>query len=302
MDVLRTPDHRFSGLPDWPYEPHYTEVPDGDGGTLRVHHAEDGPADGPTVLLLHGEPTWGYLYRKMMPALAEEGIRSLVPDQVGFGRSDKPADRGDYSYQRHVDWMQGWLNATGPERLFFFGQDWGGLIGLRLVATDPERFAGLVVSNTGLPDGSGKPNDAFMAWQRFSQTAEEFPIGRIITGGCLSELPPEVIDAYDAPFPDDTFKEGARIWPTLVPTSVDDPAVPSNLAAWEVLSAYDRPVVCAFSDQDPVSRGGDRAFRSRVPGAVDQPHTTVEGAGHFVQEDQPGELVRILVDLVGRAS
>jgi len=198
--------------------------------------------------------------------------------------------------------MQRWLDATGPDQLFFFGQDWGGLIGLRLVANDPQRFAGLVVSNTGLPDGSREPSDAFMAWQRFSQTAKEFPIGEIIAGGCISELPPDVIRAYDAPFPDDTFKEGARIWPSLVPISTDDPAVPANLTAWEVLSDFDRPVVCAFSDQDPVTRGGDRAFRSRVPGTTDQPHTTVKAAGHFVQEDQPEELVRILVDLVNRAN
>ena len=300
MELLRTPDERFSELPDWPYKPHYTDIPDGEGGVLRIHHAEAGPTNGPTILMLHGEPTWGYLYRKIMPSLAEAGIRSLVPDQVGFGRSDKPASRDDYSYERHVDWMQAWLDVNGGDSLFFFGQDWGGLVGLRLVASDPERFAGLVVSNTGLPDGRGEPTEAFLAWQRFSQTAERFPVGTIVTGGCVSDLEPEVVDAYAAPFPDDSFKEGARIWPSLVPTSVDDPAVPGNRAAWEVLETYKRPVVCAFSDQDPVTQGGERAFQSRVPGAANQPHTTVEGAGHFVQEDRPEEVVRVLVDLVAR--
>ncbi|MEE2769135.1 MAG: haloalkane dehalogenase [Actinomycetota bacterium] len=300
MELLRTPDERFSKLPDWPYEPHYTEIPDGEGGILRIHHAEDGPPDGPTILMLHGEPTWGYLYRKIMPSLAEAGVRSLVPDQVGFGRSDKPASRDDYSYARHVDWMQAWLDANGGDSLFFFGQDWGGLVGLRLVASNPERFAGLVVSNTGLPDGRGEPTEAFLAWQKFSQTAERFPIGTIVNGGCVNDLASEVVDAYNAPFPDDSFKEGARIWPSLVPTSVDDPAVPANRAAWEVLEAYEQPVVCAFSDGDPVTRGGEHAFQSRVPGAADQPHTTVEGAGHFVQEDRPEEVVRVLIDLVAR--
>ena len=223
MKVLRTPDKQFQDLIDWPYEPHFTEVPDGDGGTLRIHHVESGPSDAPTILLLHGEPTWGFLYRNIMSGLADAGIRSLVPDQVGFGKSDKPSTQVDYTYERHVTWMQNWLDANAPEEIFFFGQDWGGLIGLRLVAANPKKFSGLVLSNTGLPDGNASPTEAFMAWQKFSQTAENFPIGNIINGGCLTDLPPEVIDAYNAPFPDDSFKEGARIWPCVVPTSTEHP-------------------------------------------------------------------------------
>ena len=302
MEILRTPEEQFENLPDWPYEPHYSEVPDGDGGTLRIHHAESGPSDGPTVLLLHGEPTWGFLYRKIMSGLADAGIRSLVPDQVGFGKSDKPSNQTDYTYERHVMWMQKWLEQNSPENMFFFGQDWGGLIGLRLVAANPTSFSGLVLSNTGLPDGSGTPTEAFLAWQKFSQTAENFPIGNIINGGCLTDLEPEIIDAYNAPFPDDSFKEGARIWPSLVPTSLNDPSAPANKEAWQELENFENPVICAFSDQDPVTRGGEKAFTSRSSGASGQPHTTGANAGHFVQEDQPDQIVRVLIDLVARTT
>ncbi len=300
MEILRTPEEQFENLTDWSYEPHYSEVPDGEGGILRIHHAESGPSDAPTVLLLHGEPTWGFLYRKIMSGLADAGIRSLVPDQVGFGKSDKPSKQTDYTYERHVMWMQKWLEQNSPEKLFFFGQDWGGLIGLRLVAANPNRFSGLVLSNTGLPDGSATPTEAFLAWQKFSQTAEDFPIGNIINGGCLTDLEPKIIDAYNAPFPDDSFKEGARIWPSLVPTSANDPSAPANKEAWQILENFENPVICAFSDQDPVTRGGEKAFTSRVRGALDQPHTTVTNAGHFVQEDQPDQIVRILIDLIAR--
>ena len=302
MKVLRTPEKQFDTLIDWPYEPHYSEVPDGDGGTLRMHHVESGPSDAPTVLLLHGEPTWGFLYRHIMAGLADAGIRSLVPDQVGFGKSDKPSNQVDYTYERHVVWMQNWLDANTPEDIAFFGQDWGGLIGLRLVAANPKKFSGLVLSNTGLPDGSAAPTEAFMAWQKFSQTAKDFPIGNIVNGGCLTDLAPEVIDAYNAPFPDDSFKEGARIWPSLVPTSLENPSASSNQKAWETLKNFNKPVICAFSDQDPVTRGGEKAFISAVPGADGQPHTTVENAGHFIQEDQPDQVVRVLIDLIARST
>ncbi len=225
-----------------------------------------------------------------------------MSDQVGFGKSDKPSNQTDYTYERHVMWMQKWLEQNSPENMFFFGQDWGGLIGLRLVAANPTSFSGLVLSNTGLPDGSGTPTEAFLAWQKFSQTAENFPIGNIINGGCLTDLEPEIIDAYNAPFPDDSFKEGARIWPSLVPTSLNDPSAPANKEAWQELENFENPVICAFSDQDPVTRGGEKAFTSRISGASGQPHTTVANAGHFVQEDQPDQIVRVLIDLVARTT
>ena len=300
MKTLRTPDDRFEGLPGFPFAPHYADIPDGDGGTLRVHYLDEGPSDASPVLLLHGEPSWAYLYRHMIPPLVEAGHRVIVPDQVGFGRSDKPTEQSDYSYARHVSWMSHLMfDVLDITDATFFGQDWGGLIGLRLVAAQPDRFARVVVSNTGLPDGSGTPSDAFMQWQTFSQTTPVFPVGDIINGATKTELSPEVIAAYDAPFPDDSYKAGARIWPSYVPTSLEDPETPANQAAWEVLSQFEKPFLCCFSDGDPVTAGGDAVFLRRVPGTEGQPHTTVEGGGHFVQEDRGPELAKIIVDFIG---
>ena len=303
MEILRTPDEQFANLPDYPFEPRYADVPDGEGGTLRVHYLDEGPSDAAPVLLLHGEPTWSYLYRFMVPPLVEAGHRVIVPDQVGFGRSDKPADTGDYSYARHVAWMSSLVfDELDLEDITFFGQDWGGLIGLRLVAARPGRYARVAVGNTGLPTGDHHPGDAFMKWQEFSQSAPEFPIGAIINGGCTTDLPAEVVAAYDAPYPDDSYKAGARIWPSLVPTSPDDPAAPANREAWEVLGAFEKPVLCCFSDQDPITGGGDKPFRKLIPGAQDQPHTTIEGGGHFLQEDRGPELARVLADFIAATS
>lgn len=297
MQTLRTPDERFENLPDFPFAPHYAEIPDTEGGTLRVHYLDEGPPDAAPVLLLHGEPSWSFLYRHMIGILVDAGHRVVVPDQVGFGRSDKPTRPDDYTYARHVTWMSSLVfDVLALDRITFFGQDWGGLVGLRLVTARPERFARVALANTGLPDGDHSPSEAFLAWQRFSQTAPEFPVGQIIAGACETELAPEVVAAYDAPFPDDTYKAGARVWPSLVPTSPDDPEAAANKAAWEVLRRFEAPLLCCFSDRDPVTAGGDKPFRTLVPGARDQPHTTIEGAGHFLQEDKGPELARLLVD------
>jgi haloalkane dehalogenase len=302
MQALRTPDDRFADLPDFPFEPHYVTVPDGDGGELRVHYLDEGPADAAPVLLMHGEPTWSYLYRKMIPVLVAAGHRCIVPDLVGFGRSDKPSETSDHTYARHVAWMRGALfDRLDLRDITFFGQDWGGLIGLRLVAAEPDRYARLVVANTGLPTGEATPTDAFLAWQAFSKEAEQFPIGAIIDGGCLSDLPAEVVAAYDAPFPDDSYKAGARIFPSLVPTGADDPAHDDQVAAWEVLGRFDRPVLCAFSDGDPITKGGERAFLRGVPGTEGQAHTTIEGGGHFLQEDKGPEVAQVVVDFIAGA-
>lgn len=301
MQVLRTPDDRFDDLPDFPFEPHHAEIADGDGGTLRVHYVDEGPADAAPVLLMHGEPTWGYLYRHMIPPLVAAGHRVIVPDQVGFGRSDKPASMDDYTYARHVAWMSALVfDHLDLRDVTFFGQDWGGLIGLRLVTAEPERFARVVIGNTGLPTGDPPPGEAFMNWQRFSQTAPEFPIGKIIDGGCVRSLTDAEIAAYDAPYPDDTYKAGARIWPSLVVTSPDGPEAAENRAAWEILARYDRPFLCAFSDQDPITRGGDKPFRKLVAGAQTQDHVTVEGGGHFLQEDRGPELAAIIDAFITR--
>ncbi len=300
MKVLRTPDNRFLDLPDFPFQPNYLEVPDGEGGNLRIHYLDEGPRDAPPVLLMHGEPSWCFLYRKMVPVIAGAGLRAVAPDLVGFGRSDKPARREDYTYQRHVDWMAALLEALGLRNATMFGQDWGGLIGLRLAAEHEERFARIVAANTFLPTGDRSPGEAFLRWQQYSQETPIFNVGGIVRGGCATKFGPEVEAAYNAPFPDDSYKEGARQFPLLVPTTPDDPAAPANRKAWEVLQRWEKPFLCAFSDSDPVTRGADRVFQATVPGAKGQPHTTITGAGHFLQEDKGEELAQVVIDFISR--
>jgi haloalkane dehalogenase len=299
VEVLRTPDDRFAGLPEFPYEPRYVTVDDGAGGSLRVAYVDAGPADGETVLLLHGEPSWSFLWRRVIPVLTAAGLRVVAPDLVGFGRSDKPARQEDYSYARHVDWMRrALLDELGLRGVTLVGQDWGRLIGVRLVAEHPERFARVVAANTGLPTGDQPMPEAFLAWQRFAATADAFDVGRVLRNGTLTQLPADVVAAYDAPFPDDRFTAGARVFPGLVPTRPDDPAAPANRAAWEVLSRWDRPFLTAFSDGDPITAGGDRVFQKLVPGAQGMPHTTLAGGGHFLQEDVGPQLGRVVADFV----
>jgi haloalkane dehalogenase len=308
--VLRTPDERFEGLPGFAFAPHYVEVPSGEpagddpeaAATIRVHHLDEGPGDAPeTVVLLHGEPSWCYLYRTMVPVLVAAGHRVVVPDLVGFGRSDKPADRADYTYARHVAWTRAALfDRLDLRNVTLVCQDWGGLVGLRLVAEHPERFRRVVAANTGLPTGDVPLTEAFDAWRRFSQEIPELPVGAIVQGGTAGTLAPEVVAAYDAPFPDERYKEGARQFPVLVPVAPDDPAADANRHAWTVLRAFDRPFLCAFSDGDPITRGADRQFVDQVPGAAGQPHVTIEGAGHFLQEDRGEELATVVADLIAR--
>jgi haloalkane dehalogenase len=298
LRTLRTPDDRFDGLPGYAFGPHYVEVPDGDGGALRVHYLDEGPADGEVVLLMHGEPSWCYLYRTMIPVLTGAGLRCVAPDLVGFGRSDKPVERDDYTYERHVAWMRAVLEALALDAITLVCQDWGGLIGLRLACEHEDRFARIVAANTFLPIGDRHPGDAFLAWRKFSQETPEFPVGRIVNGGCTTDLADDVVAAYDAPFPDDSYKAGARQFPVLVPASPDDPAAPANRAAWEVLRRWEKPFLTAFSDQDPITHGADRVFRAEVPGARDRPHTTIEGGGHFLQEDRGPQLAAVVRDFV----
>ncbi len=289
MKVLRTPDERFGKLPDYPFEPRYTEI---DG--LRIHHVEAG--SGPVVLMLHGEPTWSFLYRKMVPPLAEAGYRAIAPDLVGFGRSDKPAAMSDYSYARHVEWMRRWIEANDLGGITLFGQDWGSLIGLRLAAEHEERFDRIVIGNGFLPTATGRTPRAFKIWRAFARYSPLFPIGRIVAVGCRSKLEREVVAAYDAPFPGRAFKAGARAFPRLVPTEPDDPAVPANRAAWERLGQWRKPFLTAFGKRDPILGWADRVLQRHVPGAEGQPHRELRDASHFVQEDAGPELARIIID------
>jgi haloalkane dehalogenase len=303
MKTLRTPDERFTGLPGFNFAPNYVEIADSDGGTLRVHYLREGDPDASVVLLMHGEPSWCYLYRKMIPVLTGAGLQVIAPDLVGFGRSDKPSERGDYTFARHVEWVRDLLfDQLHLRGVTLVCQDWGGLIGLRLVGEHPERFARVVAANTFLPTGDTNPGDAFFSWQRFSQEVDEFPTGVIVKGGCVTDIPDEVRAAYDAPFPDETFKSGARQFPMLVPSRPDDPAHDANVAAWVGLAAFDRPFLCAFSDMDPITKGADRNLKERIAGAKGQPHTTIVGAGHFLQEDRGEELARVIVDFVAATS
>ncbi len=293
MQVLRTPDARFDGLVGFAFAPHYAEVSDAATGTpLRVHYLDEGPADAAPVLLMHGEPSWCYLYRNFVGPLVAAGHRVIAPDLIGFGRSDKLGDRADYTYERHVQWMSDWLTGLDLTNITLFCQDWGGLIGLRLVAAFPDRFARLVIANTGLPTGSGS-SPGFDQWLTISQTIPNFPAGMIVNMGTSRELSPAEIAAYDAPFPDESFKEGARQFPTLVPVTPGHASVAENQAAWAVLEAFDKPVLTCFSDNDPVTKGGEAAIIARVPGARGQPHVIVPG-GHFLQEDAADQLVTLI--------
>lgn len=298
MQTVRTPDERFSGLPDFPFEPHYVEVASGDGDLLRVHYIDEGPRHGETVLLLHGEPSWSYLYRWMVPVLVDAGLRAVAVDLIGFGRSDKPTRREDYTFAAHVAWVWAAIEEIGLDAITLVCQDWGGLIGLRLVGEHPERFVRVVAANTFLPTGDQPPGEAFLAWRDYSQQTPEFKVGNIVNGGCVTDLGADVISAYDAPFPDDSYKAGARQFPTLVPVSPDDPASPANRAAWDALRQFQRPFLCAFSDSDPITRGADRYLREQIPGAQGHEPVTITGAAHFLQEDKGPELAEVVAQFI----
>jgi haloalkane dehalogenase len=302
MRVLRTPDDCFDGLPDFAFTPRYVALPPLEGVALRMAFLDEGPRDAAPALLLHGEPSWSFLYRKMIPPLAAAGHRVVAPDLIGFGRSDKPAERSDYTYQRHVDWVLQLLEALDLVDVTLVCQDWGGLIGLRAVVAQPQRFARIVAANTFLPTGDGTPSDAFLAWQRFSQEVPELPVGKIVKGGCISALAPAIVAAYDAPFPDESYKAGARQFPLLVPTRSDDPAAEPNRQAWAALARWERPFLTAFSDGDAITRGLDAVLQQRIPGAQGQPHVTIANGGHFLQEDQGEELARVVNDFIARTS
>lgn len=299
MDVLRTPDARFANLPDFGFAPHYQEIRDADGTKLRVHYLDEGPRNAAPVLLMHGEPSWCYLYRKIAPALAAKGHRVIAPDLIGFGRSDKITPRTEYTYERHVAWMSAWFKSLDLSGVTLFCQDWGGLIGLRLVAAFADKFARVVIANTGLPTGSGA-TDAFKQWVQLSQTVPEFPAGAIVAMGTVRKLSAAEQAAYDAPYPEEKYKEGARQFPLLVPVTPEHASVAENKRAWEVFERFEKPVLTAFSDSDPISKGGEAPWQSRVPGAKGQPHTVIANAGHFLQEDKPEEIAELIDTFIRR--
>ncbi|MFT7285982.1 MAG: haloalkane dehalogenase [Halieaceae bacterium] len=330
MEFKRSPDERFENLEDYPFAPNYLSIEDTQGGQLRIHYLDEGPADGDVVLLLHGQPAWSYLYRYMIPPLVAAGFRVIAPDLVGFGRSDKPTQMEDYTYARHVAWMSDWLVQLDLNGITVFLQDWGSLIGLRLVTAFPERFSNVVLANGGLPTGmvpveyaeplkeayktlpvveveelgerfmdkSGIPG--FLYWRKFCAESPDLEIGRIFAGTSTSTRAAER-HAYNAPFPDQSYMTGARRFPSLVPVFHDEPEVEENKAAWEVLRKFDKPFMLAFADNDPVTAGADRQFLAEVPGCQGVAHRTIENAGHFLQQDQPEQCVQALMDITGRS-
>jgi haloalkane dehalogenase len=335
MNILRTPEERFRDLPDWPFAPHSVEIADGEGGGLQMHYVDEGPPTAAPILCLHGQPTWSYLYRKMIPILVAAGHRVVAPDLVGFGRSDKPTQISDYSYARHVAWLRAFVEALDLRGINIICQDWGGLLGLRVVAECPDRFARVIASNTGLPDGKGIPVEAapalralyerlsvprtmvevvggfvaaakggapaFMYWQKHCADSPEFSPEAVMRAMC-PRLSAAEVAAYAAPFPDERYRAGARRFPTLVPILPDDVSIAANRRAWESLGRFTRPFLTAFTDGDPVTAGMHTRFQEEVPGAAGQPHTTIRGAGHFVQEDAGPELARIALDFIADTS
>ena len=359
MNILRTPDSCFEGLTDYPFEPQYTTIKTHDGQDLRIHHIDEGPRDGAIVLCIHGQPVWSYLYRKMIPYLTAAGLRVICPDLVGYGKSDKPAAREDYSYERQVEWMGAWLEQNDFSGVTFFGQDWGGLIGLRLVAAHSDRFDNVVIGNTGLPynpdvpqalvdevedyranaptptlfsmtkelrslswDGkTANPARIFAVWQKFCWETIHPPFGLMLTMmtekqptfikvarallhklGVRKPLPSSVAKAYDAPFPSAEYVMGPRAMPSQVPSLPTSPSLEQQRLAWEFFDKFEKPFVCAFADDDPVTKGGDAIFLQRVPGTKGQPHTTIKGAGHFLQETRPKEVSQVIIDVVARSA
>jgi haloalkane dehalogenase len=292
MRVLRTPEEQFANLPDFPYQPKYAEL-----GGLRLAYVEAGPADGEPVLLLHGEPSWSFLYRKVIPVLADAGLRAIAPDLIGFGRSDKPATMEDHSYARHVEWIRAFaFDKLDLHGVTLVGQDWGGLIGLRLVAEHPDRFARVVAANTGLPTGDQPMPDVWLRFRQVVRTAPELSVSRLVQSGCQTTLSPETLDAYAAPFPDAGYMAAVRAMPNLVPAEPDDPASAANRAAWAALSQWTKPFLVAFSDRDPITGAMGPVLKRAIPGAAGLTHPVLEGAGHFLQEDAGAELGQVIAD------
>jgi haloalkane dehalogenase len=295
VKVLRTPDGAFDGVKDFPFAPHYQEISDQQDGTkLRIHYVDEGRSTAPIVLMMHGEPSWSYLYRNMISPVAAAGLRVLAPDLVGFGKSDKLSKKSDYTYARHVAWMRAWIEQLDLTNITLVCQDWGSLIGLRLVAEMPDRFNGVVLSNGGLPEGEVPPR-AFAIWRAFSKWSPVFPIGKIVSAGTKLGLSDAEIAAYNAPFPSSAYVAGARIFPNLVPFE-NNVAIPDQKKAWEVFERWEKPFLCCFSDGDPVTRGGEKRFIGRVPGTQGQPHSTLKG-GHFIQEDDPLNFVAAILQV-----
>lgn len=300
MQILKTDLTRFAAIPDYSFAENWTDIDLGQGHSGRMHYIDEGPKDAPPVLLFHGEPSWSFLYRKMIPQLLEAGFRCLAPDLIGFGKSDKPSDIAFYSYDRHISWLKQWRDAVVPQPAALFCQDWGGLLGLRMVGEEPEKFSCVVASNTFLPTG-GTPSPAFLAWREFAKSSPDFQIGDLLQRATATERSPEEIAAYDAPFPDEPSKAGARAFPALVPVEDGMDGIEQNTAAWKGLSAFDKPFLTLFGEDDPVTGGLAQPLIDRIAGAKGMPHAMLSTCGHFCQEDRPIELAQGVIDTAKQA-
>ena len=300
MQILKADPARFAAIPDYPFAENWVEIDLGEGHMGRMHYLDEGPKDAPPVLLFHGEPSWSFLYRKMIPILVDAGFRCLAPDLIGFGKSDTPDDIGFYTYARHTSWLKQWRDAVVPEPAALFCQDWGGLLGLRMVGDEPERFTCVVASNTFLPTG-GTPSPAFLMWREFAKSSPEFKIGELLQRATATERTPEEIAAYDAPFPDEPSKAGARAFPQLVPVEDGMDGIAENIEAWKGLAAFDKPFLTLFGADDPVTGGLGDTLASRIKGAQGQSHDILSGCGHFCQEDRPAELSQGVIDMANKA-
>lgn len=301
MQIIQHDPARFADLPDYSFAENWFEVDLGEDHRGRMHYVDEGPKDAPPVLLYHGEPSWSFLYRKMIPILVDAGFRVLAPDLIGFGKSDKPDAQNFYTYARHVDWLGQWRNAVVPEPAGLFCQDWGGLLGLRMVGEEPERFSFVVTSNTFLPTGGGQASPAFIAWREFAKSSPDFDIGGILDRATQTERSEAELAAYNAPFPDEPSKAGARAFPQLVPVEDDKPGVTENKAAWKGLAAYDKPFLTLFGEDDPVLGAAGPGLAKMVKGAEGQPHAMLSQCGHFSQEDRPQELAQGVIDMAKAA-
>lgn len=301
MQIIAHDPERFTALPDYPFAENWLTIDLGEGFTGRMHYLDEGPKDAPPVLLLHGEPSWSFLYRKMIPLLVKAGFRCLAPDLIGFGKSDKPDDAAFYTYARHHSWMKQWRDAVVPQVTGLFCQDWGGLLGLRMVGEEPDRFAFVVASNTFLPAGGGKASPGFLAWREFVVNSPDFDVGKVLEQATATARTPEEIAAYNAPFPDEASKAGARAFPQLVPVEDDKPGVAENKAAWAGLAVFDKPFLTLFGEDDPVLGAAGPMLAERIQGAAGQPHAMLKICGHFSQEDRPEELAQGVIAMARKA-
>lgn len=304
-EILKTPASAFDDIPDYPFQANWLELDHPEYGTVAMHYVDEGPRDGPVVLMLHGEPSWSFAYRKVIRAVVDAGYRAVAPDHIGFGKSDKLPRRQDYSYQYFVDCMVSLVTQLDLQQVFLLCQDWGGPIGLSTLSQMPQRFAGVVAANTLLPGCEAPPNgvapwpgELVANWVEVSRQADDLPVSAIIEGVSVTDLAAEVLAAYDAPFPDASYKAAVLEFPGLIPIAPDMAGVLENRATWQILEAYEKPFITAFSDQDPSTKGWEAVFRHRVAGAKGQPHIEIGPAGHFVQEEQPQALADCIVALV----